>query len=148
MNTIRSLASTGATLHRLLFMVGIAGALIASLLAMHTLTTATHQVDAAPAMSSAADHHQAMAGAAVDGTVDDARPCLGDCGAPGDMPHRAILMTACVLALLAAAIVVLAPALLARLSTSLGAAVLVVDVPRALPRPQPPSLLVLSISRT
>ena len=148
MKTIRSLANSGSTTRRLVFMLGIAVALIAGLLAMHTLTAGNAHLESAPAISSAADHDQAMAGPAVEGTAIDAGHCLGDCGAPGNMPNHSILMMVCVLALLAAVIIVLAPALLARLSMSLGVVVLVADMPRALPRPRPPSLLVLSISRT
>ena len=60
-----------------------------------------------------------------------------------------MLTMVCALALLAAAIVLLAPVLLARLGVALallrlhGRIVLA-----ALPHPRPPSLLVLSISRT
>lgn len=148
MKTIRSLASSGSTTRRLVFMLGIAVALIAGLLAMHTLTAGNAHLESAPAMSSAADHDQPMASAAVEGTAADPGHCLGDCGAPGNVPDHSMLMMVCVLALLAAVIIVLAPALLARLSMSLGVVVLAADVPRALPRPRPPSLLVLSISRT
>lgn len=147
MNTIRSLASTRSTMHRLVLMLGIAVALIAGLLAMHTLTAGNTHVESAPAISSAAAHDQVMVGAAVDGTAADTGHCAG-CGAPGNMPDHSMLMMVCVLALLAAVIIVMAPALLARLSMSLGVVVLAADVPRALPRPRPPSLLVLSISRT
>ncbi len=145
---IRSLASTDSTARRLVLMFGIAVALIAGLLAMHTLTAGITHLESAPAMSSAAVHDQAMAGPAVEGTAVDTGDCLGDCGVSGNMPNHSMLMMVCVLALLAAVIIVLAPALLARLAMSLGVVVLAVDVPRALPRPRPPSLLVLSISRT
>lgn len=60
-----------------------------------------------------------------------------------------MLMMACVLALLAATIVLLAPALLARLGTVLALLRLHGrNVLTALPHPRPPSLIVLSISRT
>ncbi len=147
MTTIRSPASTRSTMHRLFLMVGIAVALIVGLLAMHTLTADTGHAES-PAISSATDHEQVMAGAARADTAADAGHCLGDCGAPGNMPNHSMPMMVCVLALLAAVIVVLAPALLARLSGSLGVVVPAAGVPRALPRPRPPSLLVLSISRT
>lgn len=148
MKTIRSLASTRSTMHHLFVMFGLAVALIAGLFAMHTLTANNMHVESAPTISSAADHDQAMVGAAIEGTAVDAGHCLGDCGAPGNMRSHSILMMVCALALLAAVIVVLAPALLARFNMSLGEAVLAADVPHALPRPRPPSLLVLSISRT
>nr|WP_274638363.1 DUF6153 family protein [Microbacterium bovistercoris] len=146
MKTIRSLASSGSTTRRLVFMLGIAVALIAGLLAMHTLTAGTTHLESAPAISSGAVHDQAMA--AVESAAVDTGHCLDDCGASGNMPNHSMLMMVCVLALLAAVVIILAPALLARLSMSLGVVVLAADVPRALPRPRPPSLLVLSISRT
>ena len=148
MKMIRSLASTGSTTRRLVVMFGIAVALIAGLLAMHTLTAGTTHLESAPAISSGAVHDQAMAGAAVESAAVDTGHCLDDCGASGNMPNHSMLMMVCVLALLAAVVIILAPALLARLSMSLGVVVLAADVPRALPRPRPPSLLVLSISRT
>ena len=75
--------------------------------------------------------------------------CAGDCGGSGGVPDHSMLTMVCALALLAAAIVLLAPVLLARLGVALallrlhGRIVLA-----ALPHPRPPSLLVLSISRT
>ena len=62
---------------------------------------------------------------------------------------RGVPKMACVLALLAATIVLLAPALLARLGTALALLRLHGrNVLTALPHPRPPSLIVLSISRT
>jgi len=148
MMMVRSLASTAPTSRRLVFMVGIAVALIAGLLAMHTLTAGDAHLESAASTSSAADQDHLMVGAAVQGTIVDTGQCLDDCGVPGNVPNHSILMV-CVLALLAAAVIsALAPALLARLGMSLGVSVLVAHVPRAVPRPHPPSLLVLSISRT
>src|SRR3546814_15355462 len=89
MKTVRSLANSGSTTRRLVFMLGIAVALIAGLLAMHTLTAGTTHLESTPAISSAADHDQAMAGAAVEDTAVDAGHCLGDCGAPGNKIGRA-----------------------------------------------------------
>lgn len=146
MKTIRSMASTGSSTRRLVFMLGIAVALIAGLLAMHTLTAGTTHLESTAAISSAADHDEVTVGAAVEGTAADTGHCVGDCGAPRNMPNHSMLMMVCVLALLAAVIVVRAPALLARLSMPLGRVALVADAPRTSPRP--PSLLVLSISRT
>ncbi|WP_309708983.1 DUF6153 family protein [Pseudolysinimonas sp.] len=148
MKTIRSLASTRSTMHRLFFLFGVAVALIAGLLAMHTLTANSAHIESAPALLSAADLDQVMVAGANEDMAGDARHCMGDCGAPANMPDHSILMMVCALALLAAVIIVLPPALLARFGMSLGVAALIADVPRALPRPRPPSLLVLSISRT
>lgn len=145
MKTIRSLTSTRSSMHRVFLTLGFAVALIAGLLAMHTLGASDTHVDSAQTVS-ASDHGQV--GATTDRAAVDAGHCASDCGAPRDMPDHSMLLMVCALALLAAVIVVLAPALLARLSTSLGMTMLVRHAVRAVPRLRPPSLLVLSISRT
>lgn len=147
MKTIRLLVSTQSTMHRVFFTFGIAVALIAGLLAMHTLSASDTHVESAPAASAAA-HDNVAVGAGMNSAAVDAGHCAGDCGVPGDTPGHSMLLMVCALALLAAVIVVLAPALLARLSMSLGVAVPVRQAVRSLLRPRPPSLLVLSISRT
>ncbi|MDF1479717.1 DUF6153 family protein [Leifsonia sp. H3M29-4] len=145
MKTIRSLASTHSSMHRIVFTLGFALALIAGLLAMHTLGVGDTHVDSG-LTASASDHGQV--GAATDRTAVDPGHCAGECGASRDMPEHSMLLMVCALALLAAVIVILAPALLARFSTSLGMTMLVRHAVRAVPRLRPPSLLVLSISRT
>lgn len=145
MKTIRSLASTHSATHRIVFTLGFVVALIAGLLAMHTLSASDTHIDATQT-ASASDH--GMVGAATDRAAIDAGHCAADCGAPGDMPDHSMLLMVCALALLAAVMVILAPALLARLSTPLGVTMLVRHAVRAVPRSRPPSLLVLSISRT
>lgn len=143
MKTIRSLANTRSTLHRILFTLGFAGVLIAGLLAMHTLSTGDTRIESA---QTASGHGQDAV--AMDGEAVDAGHCAGDCGAPDPMPDHSMAVMVCALALLAVVVVVLAPALLARLSMSLNLAVLLRDGARASAPPRPPSLLVLSISRT
>jgi len=147
MKTIRSLASTRSTMHRVFLTFAAAFVLIAGLLATHTLSTGSTHHESGEVTIAAANHHRAPE-AAVNSAVVDVGHCAGDCGAPGNMPSHSLLLMVCVLALLAAAIVALAPALLARLSMSVSLAKLVRDAARALSPPQPPSLLVLSISRT
>lgn len=147
MKTIRSLASTRSTMHRVFLTFAAAFVLIVGLLAMHTLSTGSTHHESGEVTIAAANHDHAPQ-AAVNSAAVDVGHCAGDCGTPGNMPAHSLLLMVCALALLAAVIVVLAPALLARLSMTLGVAALVRDAARALPRPRPPSLLVLSISRT
>lgn len=146
MKTIRSLASTRSSMHRVLLTFTAAFVLIAGLLAMHTLSTGDAHIESG--VTAAAGHDQLASSATMDSAAVEDGHCPGDCGTPGNMPGHSMLLMVCALALLAAVIIVLAPALLTRLSTTLGMTVLVRDVARALPRPRPPSLLVLSISRT
>ena len=163
MNHIRALVHAPSGLHRLLLTFATAFLLIAGLLAMHTLTgTLTLGHTDTPAAASEGTGHgtesamaSAIAPAAVlgadPGMVTDASAdhCPGDCGDAGGMPDHSMLMMACVLALLAAVIVLLAPVLLARLGAALALLRLHGrNVLAALPHPRPPSLIVLSISRT
>lgn len=160
---IRAVAQAPFVLHRLLLTSVTAFLLIAGLLAMHTLTgahTGGH-AEAPAAAPEAADTvadpvmgRLAMTAGALEtssrtGPYASAGRCAGDCDNPSGMPDHLTLMMVCVLALLAGAIVLRAPALLRRLGVTL-----------ALLRPhgrnmlatlrhlRPPSLLVLSISRT
>lgn len=153
MNVIRSHARLSSAVRRLLLVAPVALAIITGLLAMHTLT-GSHQ----PAVSgSSAMSVHGQVGAATPGEVATtetmhagaAPRCHAVCGSSAGMPDHSMLMVVCVLALLAAIIVLLAPAVSAILARTLArtrvrAAILL----SALPRPRPPSLLVLSISRT
>lgn len=145
MKTIRSLASTRSTMHRVFLTFAAAFVLIAGLLAMHTLGTGQTHIESG-AVATAANHDHAAA--AVHSPAVDVGHCAGDCGVPVNMPEHSLVTMVCALALLAAVIVVLAPALLTRHSIPQGLAALVRNAARALPTPRPPSLLVLSISRT
>ncbi len=146
MNTIRSLASTRSGAHRTFLTVMAAVALIVGLLAMHTLSTGTAHAE--PHTTVAIADHDQPAQMADAGNATDTGHCPGDCGGPGNMPDHSMLLMICALALLAAVIVVLAPALLGGLGLNPGVRAPLRDAARALPRPRPPSLLVLSISRT
>src|SRR3546814_14336923 len=88
MKTIRSLANSGSTTRRLVFMLGIAVALIAGLLAMHTLTAGTTHLESTPAISSPADHDKTMAGAALEATAADPENCSGDATPPRNIPGQ------------------------------------------------------------
>ena len=148
MNVIRSHARLTPGVRRFLLAAPIALAIITGLLSMHVLASetsamSTHsQVGSAPA---AADDTP-MTAAAAEGAGGH---CQDGCGSPAGMPDHSLLMMVCVLALLAAVIVLLAPTFRALLTYA-------VDRSRShtrtllagLPHPRPPSLLVLSISRT
>lgn len=135
MSTIRSLLNTRSSGRRALVAFGGALLVIAGLLAMHTIGAgAVHAEAGVPVTVVMGDE------------ADDAKHCPGDC-APGDAPDHSMLLMICALALLAAALVLLAPSLLGRRRIP-SRSVLLHEAVRALPWPQPPSLHVLSISRT
>jgi len=138
----------------LLFFAG-ALLLIGGLLAMHTLAAA-HDMGQMSTTSSAmvvpaSGHHNAPhEGMAV---MADETPMpgvdAGSSGTPAPMPDHSMLMVTCILALIAGVIVVLAPVVLAWLGGMLTLLVQRLQVGLgSLPLPRPPSLYVLSISRT
>lgn len=159
MNHIRTLVHAPSGLRRLLLTFATALLLIAGLLAMHTLTSGHADTPAAASEAAHAAPDSDLGGTVATGsmlentigtgTEASGGHCEGDCDSSGGMPDHSMLMMACVLALLAATIVLLAPALLARLGTVLALLRLHGrNVLTALPHPRPPSLIVLSISRT
>ena len=138
----RFVASDAAPRRALLFFAGTL-LLIGGLLAMHTLAAAHDMGPMSNASSAmvvpASGHHDAP----HDG-MDEGRS-----GVAAPMPDHSMLMVTCILALLAGVIVVVAPAALAWLGgmlTLLEQRIQMVLGSRPLPRP--PSLHVLSISRT
>lgn len=130
----------------LLLLIAVTAAIIAGLLAMHSLNS--HTEPAAPATAIAGHEH----GAAVDehvaaavtgpGTVQPVTD--GECADCGG--HAGMLAMACVLALLLVALLILVP----RGGVSWGVALRAGPalISRAALHPRPPSLLVLCISRT
>ncbi|KXZ61413.1 hypothetical protein Mlaev_00410 [Microbacterium laevaniformans] len=142
MEAIRALAGVRSRAHRLFLTAGAALVLIAALMAMHTF---------------AGDHSESPVPSAASASVFDAggvsaagvAAAASDDSMPGEAPEHSMFVAACVLALLAAAIVVLAPAPLARLRVTLldayGPGLL---LGAALLRPAPPPLSLLSVSRT
>lgn len=129
-NTIRSLAWARTTGRRFVITIAMVVAVIAGLLAMHTVSGAVHTPASSMQTTAGAEH------------------CPGECDEPAHRPDHSMVMTACVLALLAAVTIVFAPALHTRAATPMARAAQLLGTVRALPRPRPPSLLVLSISRT
>ncbi|WP_298866245.1 DUF6153 family protein [uncultured Microbacterium sp.] len=152
---IRSHERVPSVLRRLLVLVPVALAIITGLLGMHTLTGShasptaettmanVHSAGVAPATSVGG------AGAAAMEEGSSAGHCAGDCSYPAGMPDHSMLMMVCVLALLAAVIILLAPTALALLAYTLARAhARGRSLLARLPHPRPPSLIVLSISRT
>lgn len=154
MNRIQARTRISAGMSRLLLVPLATLAIIAGLLAMHTFTGA--ESASVQAATSARVHEQipaadgSPASASMAGTYE-VHPafCVGSCESPMGMPDHSVLMMICVLALLTAVITLLAPPLI-----SLFASVFLPPWKRgrtvlfALPHPRPPSLVVLSISRT
>ena len=143
MNAIRASPQPAATSRRIVALFLASLALIVGLLAMHSVTTAhaaspaqSHTSLAAVAEAPAAEHDVA--------TV----PCSGSCAAPdGDAEHSMLLM-ACLLALIVATILVVAPRLLTRSGARPLPLAISSAAPTAAPTSRPPSLIELSISRT
>ncbi|GAA1050928.1 hypothetical protein [Arthrobacter russicus] len=165
MNALRSLTGTGWTARRIVFMVGLAVPLIVGLLAMHNMLTPGGDQNGSGMPASSAAHHaqktqtaQSTLPMTVSAAATTDSPCAGDgcgvpcadnaCDAPGKMPDHSMLLMMCAMALLAVAIAAVSAALLTLTGTSLPRGVLLPGTARALPHPRPPSLLVLSISRT
>lgn len=140
MNTIRYATSSSRTARPLLVLVLVVSGIVFGILAMHTLNLMADSPSPSTSGAVAAAHH------AETMPSDDAGPlCDNNCG---PIDHEMSSMTVCVLALLAGVLFVAAGVaswrqeqrwgpLLARLLDPLRAVVLA-----------PPSLLVLSISRT
>lgn len=156
MNVIRSHARLTPGVRRLLLAAPIALAIITGLLSMHILT-GSHQPALASETSAMSTHSQVgsapaaaadtpMTAAAAEGAGGH---CQDGCGSPAGMPDHSMLMMVCVLALLAAVIVLLAPTSRALLTYAVARSRSHTRTLLAgLPHPRPPSLLVLSISRT
>ena len=119
-----------------MLLIALTAALIVGLLAMHSLSTPTAHAEPA----ATASVHETGAGHSHDAPpLDDG--CL-DCGG-----HEAMLAMACVLALLAVAVLFLLPYAGVAWSAVLGRAGPLLVASRTA-QSRPPSLLVLCISRT
>lgn len=155
---IRALVRTEMGAARLLMSLAAAAALIAGLLAMHVLSTsASHHAAAGPITISDHAHHPTASGQAETENhathlspwhSDGVEPCDGECGMPAELPTHSMLMAACVLGLIGAILLLLPPVSRALLAAIEAARRMAVDVFRAVAPLRPPSLHVLSISRT
>ena len=147
MKAIRSLADTDSLLHRALLTFAIALALISGLLAMHVLHAAdSHAVTEVTAIEDGAPCTSGPPSAAP--STSQAAHCPDGCDAPAHAPEHLMLMVTCVLALLTAAAVLIPPLSLDRSIATRACIDAGLGVRRALAHPRPPSLLILSISRT
>ena len=133
----------GSTSLRRLIPFAIATALlIAGLLGMHTFTAAPggHSAVSAAHTTHSVEHVSGTA------STENAADCDGTClTAPAGHDE---MQTACVLALLFGLLLVIAPALRYRLTPTLQLASVSARWRSRSARPHPPSLIVLSISRT
>ena len=147
MKAIRSLADTDSLLHRALLTFAIALALISGLLAMHVLHAAdSHVATEVSAIEDGASWTSDPRSAAA--YTSQAAHCPDGCDTPAHAPEHLMLMVTCVLALLTAAAVLIPPVSLDRSIATRARTDAGLGVRRALAHPRPPSLLILSISRT
>ncbi len=153
MDALHSMMTNRSPRLRGLFVFGLLTMVIAGLFAMHVLSMSSLQGHASPTIAAKAHHAAAVAmpDEAMSGAVSNEAVTGPHCdhGYGEPMPGHSILMMGCMFALLVGAILLLAPRLLGHEGLTRMLAV------RALPalgtvlaRAQPPSLIVLSISRT
>ena len=125
----------------LVLVVGVAG-IVAGLLAMHVVSTPAGEPHRLAAMDISTTH-------AMDGTTSTAETSSG-CATDGCDPLHDMTAMVCTLALMAATILLIAPAL-TRMFGAMGPGAThtaLLDVAaRTLGRPPPPSLLALSVDR-
>ncbi len=162
MGALRSLMTGGSPRRRGLLVFGLLMMVIAGLLAMHALSMSGPHGHTSPALTIETDHAaeampdgtasaamaDEMAGASMsDAAAAGETDCGGGCGEPS--PSHSMLMMGCVIALLIGLTFLIAPGLLSRgWLTRLLAVRALPLLGAVLPRPRPPSLIVLSISRT
>ncbi|RGE21436.1 DUF6153 family protein [Leucobacter sp. wl10] len=173
MNAMRSLKHAAPRWLRVLLVFGLLMMVFFGLLAMHFLSVPNSPAASEPVVGAAQTTHSSPADRAVaapseilaheerDAAAVDAMPaetaqapamdgeshCGGDSGSSS--PQQSMLMMGCVLALLVVLIMLLGPTILGRVWAADLLAVRVLHLLGAvLPRPRPPSLIVLSISRT
>ena len=162
---IRAFVRTELNATRLLVSLAAAVALIAGLLAMHVLNASgsDHAV-AGPVTISEHAHHPVAPGNAdpgeqathlspghsvlSPGNSVSGEPCDGECEMPAGMPTHSMLMAACVLGLVGAILLLLPPASRAWPAAFEATRIVAARILQAVAPMRPPSLHVLSISRT
>lgn len=134
---------------RLLLGLAAVAAIVAGLLAMHSLNLSSHHNEVVVAEHSETvdgqpgaihDHHE-VGSAGTANAADETGTCGGACGMDS-------LLGGCILALLVASVLLAGAASSTRTSTTRVALVSAVTAAASLVPPAPPSLTVLSISRT
>lgn len=140
MNTIRHAASSATPARRLIILLLAVSAIVFGILAMHTLNLmADSSSPLSTSMTSAAHHAETMS------SDVGSQSCTDDCG---PIDHEMASMTLCVLALLAGVLFVAAGVASWRQEQRWGPLLArIIDVLRVVTL-APPSLHVLSISRT
>ena len=163
MGALRSLMTGGSPRRRGLLLFGLLMMVIAGLFAMHVLSMSGPQGHTSPTLTIETDHAAAetlpdggmsadvadeMAGASMSDAAAAGETHCGDgCGEPA--PSHSMLMMGCVIALLIGMVLLIAPGLWGRgWLTRLLAVRALPLLGAVLQRPRPPSLIVLSISRT
>lgn len=147
MRWVRSIVHNRRSFARLIGVVALTLSVVVGLLAMHSATPTQHSQEST---------HTVAVGISTDAALPESAPAGStplehcDCEAQDSAPMHSMLMVACVLALLATVLVLVPPAAsrvtfaaLRRIKASSAA-----WLRGALAPPRPPSLLVLSISRT
>lgn len=139
---------------RLLIALFAVPAILVGLLAVHVLAdsgmteasaphaSSTHPGDAAPAQS---PEHAMVPAVSTNNSGSD---CGGECGPSHDMPSHDTLSMICVLALLISVLLLIPPLILTRWEQLRRDILALITKAAALAPPTPPSLHVLSISRT
>lgn len=155
---IRAFVRTELNATRLLVSLAAAVALIAGLLAMHVLGIPASDHAGAGALTISEHAHHSSASAHADpgeqathlspAPAVSGEPCDGDCGMPAGMPTHSMPMAACVLGLVGAILLLLPPASRALLAALEGPRRVAAQMFGAVAPLHPPSLHVLSISRT
>ncbi len=163
MGALRSVMTGGSPRRPGLLVFGLLMMVIAGLFAMHVLSMSGPQGHTSPTLTIETDHAAAetlpdggmsadvadeMAGASMSDAAAAGETHCGDgCGEPA--PSHSMLMMGCVIALLIGMVLLIAPGLWGRgWLTRLLAVRALPLLGAVLPRPRPPSLIVLSISRT
>lgn len=146
MRATRSIVHSWSSFARLLMAVAVSLAVIVGLLAMHTLSTADSAHGSRHAEVATEAHGTAQM--PIAGQSADAGPQPCDCVEPAPAPAHSMLLMSCVLALLVVLLLLAPPSLVGTLGALRSIGTGVARAHGALARPQPPSLLVLSISRT
>ncbi|MFH8253141.1 DUF6153 family protein [Microbacterium sp. B2969] len=147
MRTIRSMLQSRSSFTRALIGVAFALGVIVGLLAMHTLSGGGEQGHGSTPAAVAAGADMHSAGVSEHSGMADLESC--DCGTSDPAHGQSMLAMACVLGLLITLLVLAIPVALGRVDARdslLGFAI--ERAGRALARARPPSLYVLSISRT
>ncbi|WP_136708050.1 DUF6153 family protein [Agromyces sp. H66] len=148
MSTIRVLVRSRSQAGRLILSLLAAIGVIVGLLAMHTISSQGPAHGHSTEASTGQQVEESSIGAVPVWAAIDAEPCGDSCASPSHGPDHSMLMVTCVLALLVVLIVLAPPSMLAKLASALALWRRYAIVLGRVARPRPPSLSLLSISRT